>query len=130
MTTRDTERTRPGARPADDPIVEICTTHADRTAADACAAMLVAERLAACVQVDGPVQATYRWQAAIETSTEWRCVCKTTASRAAACRAAIVRTHAYRTPEILQMTVLASPDYAAWVRESVAAAEPPAVPGT
>lgn len=128
MTTPGDERSRPHA-PPDDPIVEIRTTHADRAAADACATTLVAERLAACVQIDGPVQATYRWQGGVETATEWRCVCKTTASRAAACRAAIVRTHAYRTPEILEVTVAASPDYAAWVRESVAAAWPPADPG-
>lgn len=129
MTTSDTPRFRPVA-PADDPIVEIRTTHADRAAADACAAMLVTERLAACVQVDGPVQSTYRWHDAVETATEWRCACKTTASRANACRAAIVRTHAYRTPEILEVTVAASPDYAAWVRASVAIAGTAADPAT
>lgn len=124
MTTPGSAPARPHA-PADDPIVEIRTTHADRAAADACATMLVARRLAACVQVDGPVQSTYRWENAIETAAEWRCVCKTTASRAAACREAIVRTHAYRTPEILEVTVAASPDYAAWVRKGVAADGPP-----
>lgn len=129
MTTPGTERSRVDGRSGGDPIVEIRTTHPDRAAAEACATQLVTERLAACVQVEGPVQATYRWQDGIETATEWRCVCKTSASRADACRAAIARTHAYRTPEILQVTVEASPDYAAWVRESVAAASPADDPG-
>ena len=104
-----------------EPIVEIRTTCGDRAAAEACAESLIAERLAACVQVDGPIRSTYRWQDRIETADEWRCICKTTASRAAACRERIVRTHAYETPEILQVTVEATAAYAAWVRDSVAA---------
>lgn len=111
--------------PHPDSIVEIRTTCGDRAAADACATLLVTSRLAACVQVDGPIHATYLWQGRVETAEEWRCICKTTASRSAACREAILRTHAYETPEILQVEVTASEAYAAWVR-SVIDAGPPA----
>lgn len=106
--------------PAADIVAEIRTTFATRDAAEACASRLVAERLAACVQIDGPLHSTYRWQDAVETAAEWRCTCKTTPARAAACIAAIVANHPYTTPEVLVRESMALPAYAAWVRESVA----------
>lgn len=109
----------PGATPAIATIVEIRTTFGDRAAAEERAARLVRERLAACVQIDGPVAATYLWRGAVETSTEWRCTCKTTPGRAAACRAVLVAGHPYELPEIVESSAVASAAYAAWVRESV-----------
>jgi len=103
-----------------DALVEIRTTCADRESAEACGRALVAGRLAACVQVDGPLHSTYLWQGRIETAVEWRCTCKTTAAKAGACRAAIATMHSYRTPEILTAAAEGSAAYAAWVRESVA----------
>lgn len=100
-------------------IVEIRTTVGDRATAEALAAHLVREHLAACVQVDGPVGSTYAWRGDVETSQEWRCTCKTTRSRAADCRAAILAAHAYELPEILESESVASQAYAAWVGESV-----------
>jgi periplasmic divalent cation tolerance protein len=113
----------PPDQPSDPPppdLVEIRTTFASRAAAEACAAWLVAERVAACVQIDGPVTSVYRWQAAVETATEWRCTAKTSPARAAACRAALVARHEYQTPEIISAVAHASAAYAAWVRASVA----------
>jgi len=94
-------------------LVEIRTTFPSQAAAAACAERLaerlVAGRLAACVQVDGPVASTYRWREAVETATEWRCTCKTTAARR----------EAYETPQVTVVSLEASPAYAAWVRGSV-----------
>lgn len=100
-------------------IVEIRTAVGDRAAAEALAARLVGERLAACVQVDGPVDSTYAWRGGVETAQEWRCTCKTTRGRAAACRAAILAAHAYELPEILESESVATAAYAAWVGASV-----------
>jgi periplasmic divalent cation tolerance protein len=111
--------TTPGREPAGETIVEIRTTFGDRAAAEACAARIVRERLAACVQIDGPVASTYVWRGAVETADEWRCTCKTTPGRADACRTAIVVGHPYELPEIVISTVIAAATYAAWVRESV-----------
>ena len=108
---------------AADTVAEICTTFAARDTAVACANRLVAARLAACVQIDGPVHSTYRWRGAVETAVEWRCTCKTTPARAAACVAAIVAGHPYATPEVLVRQATATPAYAAWVRESVGEGE-------
>lgn len=100
-------------------IVEIRTTFGTRPQAVACAERLVAGRVAACVQIDGPVLSTYRWQAAVETAEEWRCTCKTTRGRRDACVAAIVHGHPYKTPQVTVVPVEATAAYAAWVRESV-----------
>lgn len=103
-------------------VVEIRTTVGDRAAAEALAARLVGERLAACVQIDGPVSSTYAWRNAVETAGEWRCTCKTTRGRADACRGAILAGHPYEIPEILQAESMADDAYAAWVRDSVGGA--------
>lgn len=100
-------------------LVEIRTTFPDRAAAAACAERLVRDRLAACVQVDGPVASTYAWHGALEQAEEWRCTCKTTAGRAPACRAALTATHPYEVPELIESVVTASAAYAAWVSASV-----------
>lgn len=111
----------PGSEACTTPTLsEIRTTFPTREAAEACAAALVGDRVAACVQVDGPVESTYRWQGAVERATEFRCTCKTAQERASDCVAAIVRMHGYETPEIIVSTVMASPAYAAWVRSCVA----------
>lgn len=101
-------------------IVEIRTTFGGRAAAEACAGRLVEERLAACVQVDGPVRSVYRWRGGVETAEEFRCTCKTSVERAPACVAAIERGHDYETPEIILSRVTATAAYASWVRASVA----------
>lgn len=104
----------------EDAIVEIRTTFGGRAAAEACAARLVGERLAACVQVDGPVRSVYRWGGGVETAEEFRCTCKTTAARAPACIAAIESVHEYETPEVILSHAAATAAYASWVRASVA----------
>jgi periplasmic divalent cation tolerance protein len=100
-------------------LVEIRTTFGTRDAALALSTRLVEAGLAACVQVDGPMTSTYRWQGAVERADEWRCVCKTTEAASDACVTAILAGHPYETPEIVVIPAVASPAYAAWVAETV-----------
>jgi len=100
-------------------LLEIRTTFGTRAAAVACAERLVTARLAACVQVEGPVTSIYRWQGRVETAEEWRCACKTTAGRRADCVARILAGHDYQTPQVTCHSLTATSAYAAWVRESV-----------
>lgn len=82
---------------------------------------LVERRLAACVQVDGPITSIYRWAGAVETSTEWRLTAKTRRESFNAVAAAIRELHSYQLPEIVAIDVAgASPEYRAWVEENVA----------
>lgn len=100
-------------------LVEIRTTFGTRDAADACAERLVTARLAACVQVDGPVSSTYFWQGSVERANEWRWSCKTTEEACEPCITAILATHDYETPQVVVVPCLASAPYAAWVVETV-----------
>lgn len=101
-------------------IVEIRTTFGTRADAEACAARLVGQRLAACVQVEGPVTSTYWWRSAVERTEEFRCTCKTTQERSQACIEALTGGHPYQTPEVICVEVSASTQYGEWVRTSVA----------
>jgi len=105
-----------------EPLIEVRTTFGSRADAESCARQLVESRLAACVQVDGPLMSIYRWEEAVETAEEWRCTCKTTCERETDCVAAISMRHAYATPQLTVVRITASAAYAAWVRECVAPA--------
>ena len=90
------------------------------------------ERLAACAQVAGPIQSTYRWQGGVETAEEWYCHLKTAADRAPALIARIRGLHPYDIPEIIAVPIVAGdPEYLRWVGESATAAPlpPPEAPG-
>jgi periplasmic divalent cation tolerance protein len=100
-------------------VVELRTTFSCRDLAVACARHLIERRLAACVQIEGPVTSIYRWKGVMETAEEFRCTCKTSVARAAACSAAILGVHEYATPELLAVVAQASPAYAAWVQAEV-----------
>lgn len=102
-----------------DAVAELRTTFSCRDRAASCARHLIERRLAACVQIEGPVTSIYRWQGVMETAEEFRCTCKTSVARAAACSAAILGVHEYATPELLVVVAQASPAYAAWVRAEV-----------
>jgi periplasmic divalent cation tolerance protein len=81
---------------------------------------LVEARLAACVQVAGPITSTYRWQGKIETAQEWQCWAKSRREFYDEIQQAIRRLHPYEVPEILALPVLAgSVDYLAWLEGEV-----------
>lgn len=104
---------------------EVVTTVARQQEAEQLARHVVEQRLAACVQIVGPVRSIYRWQGRIESDEEWLCLMKTTAARYAALEASIRARHPYDVPQILALQVATgSEDYLAWLREQVAPGEP------
>jgi periplasmic divalent cation tolerance protein len=100
--------------------LQVQTTVDSEAAAERLAAALVERRLAACVQVVGPVSSRYRWQGEVERSTEWICVAKTEASRYAELEAAIRELHSYEEPEIVATPIVAgSAGYLDWISHNV-----------
>ena len=100
-------------------IVIVLTTAPDAERAETWARTLVEERLAACVNVHGPMVSFYRWKGAVETSEERQVVIKTTRDRAAAVQARIVELHPYELPECLVLPALGGIDpYLAWITQS------------
>lgn len=97
------------------------TTFEDRKSAEEFARKLVADRLAACVQVDSPVRSVYSWEGEVCVEDEVRLWVKTTVSRAENLNEFFDREHPYETPQwIWTVADGASPAYAEWVRDSVA----------
>jgi periplasmic divalent cation tolerance protein len=86
---------------------------------------LVAERLAACVNILPGVTSVYRWQGDIEEDTEDTLLIKTRTDGVSALSDRIRELHSYDTPEIVVLEVDAAasdPRYVAWVCESTGAA--------
>ena len=101
-------------------LVQIATTTSSEQDARRIAAALVERRLAACVQVAGPITSTYRWEGKVEESQEWRCTMKTTEALYADVEAAIRELHTYDVPEILATPIVAGDaSYVDWVRNEV-----------
>lgn len=97
-------------------VVQVVTTTDSRESADALARGLVEARLAACVQVDGPISSTYWWEDKAETDEEWRLTVKTAAARYDELNAWITAHHSYDTPEILACPVShGHSGYVSWV---------------
>ena len=101
-----------------DAVIVLTTWPAEGAAAEV-AQTLVTERLAACVNVLGEMQSTYRWQGSLEVDRERQLVIKTTRTRLAALEGRLAALHPYQLPEFLVLSVEAgSASYLAWLRES------------
>lgn len=105
---------------AQDDVRTVLTTVPDAETGERIGRMLVEERLAACANVVPGVVSLYRWQGALERSTEALVVLKTTSNRLEALRARAVELHPYDVPEVIALAVEGghSP-YLAWVRAEV-----------
>ena len=104
-----------------EPAIQVVTTTERREDAEKIAELLVEKRLAACVQIVGPVLSIYRWKDNIERAEEWQCHIKTRAGLYDDVEAAIKASHPYETPEIMAWPLLqGSHEYLAWLHEQTA----------
>jgi len=98
----------------------VLTTAGSSEEAHKIAQALVERRLAACVNVVGPMTSIYRWQGNVERAQEWLLVVKTTAGVADAVGDAIKELHSYDLPECVVLPVEGgSEKYLEWVGENV-----------
>ena len=96
--------------------IQIMTAIGSKQDAQKVANAIVGQRLAACVQVIGPITSTYWWQGAMETAEEWLCLIKTRQDLYERVEQAIRENHPYDEPEILALPVLAgSKSYLQWI---------------
>lgn len=101
-----------------DVVVVLTTLPADADAG-AFARALVEERLAACVNIHGPMTSVYRWEGKVQEEGERQLTMKTTASRMEALRARIQTLHPYEVPEILVLPVVdGAESYLQWVADN------------
>jgi len=96
---------------------QVTTAVDGESAAEDLAAAIVAERLAACAQVLGPVQSVYRWEGGVRRAREWLIVAKTTDARLPELTARIRALHRYEVPEIVAVPIAAGdPAYLSWIQ--------------
>src|SRR5215831_18458850 len=101
--------------------VQVSTTTSSRASADEIANTVLRRRLAACVQILGPVRSSYWWNGKIELTREWLCLIKGRSSDYRRIELAIKKIHPYKVPEILAFPVLSgNKDYLGWIRRETA----------
>jgi periplasmic divalent cation tolerance protein len=98
--------------------MQVATTVDSEEEAGALARGIAGARLAACVQIIGPIRSVYWWQDAIEDAREWQLLIKTTEERLPELEAYIKASHSYDTPEIIAIQIpWGSREYLDWVGE-------------
>jgi len=81
---------------------------------------LVERKLAACVNIVGPIQSVYRWKGAVESSPEFLLFIKTTAAAFARVRDAIRELHSYEVPECVMVAIAdGDQEYLRWIGDSI-----------
>ncbi|HEY5174165.1 MAG TPA: divalent-cation tolerance protein CutA [Terriglobales bacterium] len=98
----------------------VLTTIGQKQDAEKLALQLVERRLAACVNIVGPIRSVYRWKQKISNEQEYLLVIKTTAEHAAQLHATFKELHPYDLPECVELAVHGgSEDYLAWLTGEV-----------
>lgn len=98
----------------------VLTTTGSKEEARQIAQRLVETRLAACVNIVGPIDSVYRWKGEVENSPEYLLLVKTTAAAFESVRKAIRELHSYELPECVALPVEdGSAEYLKWIEESV-----------
>ena len=96
--------------------IQISTTTETKEQAQKIAQYLVETRLAACVQITGPITSIYRWKGKVENTKEWLCLIKTQDDLYDKVEAAIKKLHPYETPEIIAVPIVkGSKEYLRWL---------------
>ncbi len=111
----------PGRESADD-VVGVYLTFPDVATAEGIAEVLVAERLAACVNVLPPCTSVYRWEGRVVREPEVVAWAKTTRGRLNALTAAVEARHPYEVPCVVAYPAVGgSAAYLDWVRSETEA---------
>jgi len=101
-------------------LIQVHTTAGSVDEAANIANKLLEAKLAACVQIHGPIRSRYWWQGKLEESEEWVCTAKTPSDRYKRLEAAIREVHSYEEPEILATKIeFGSAGYVEWVNATV-----------
>jgi periplasmic divalent cation tolerance protein len=94
----------------------VFTNLPDRASAERLADAVIAQRLAACVNILAPCRSVYRWKGAVQHDEEHPMLIKTSAERYPALEQALRQGHPYELPEIIAVPIERGlPAYLDWV---------------
>ncbi|WP_456456426.1 divalent-cation tolerance protein CutA [Thermovibrio sp.] len=101
-------------------IVEVVSTFPSKEDAERMAQLLVEESLAACVQIQGPIESIYRWKGKVEKDKEWLLTAKTKRTLYKEVESLIKENHPYEVPQILALPVVDGfKGYLTWLKGEV-----------
>lgn len=101
---------------ASNQLVLVVTTVASHADANHLARQLIESRMAACVQIEGPMTSHYQWDGVIQSSTEFRLTIKTGNACWQDLKQHLAALHPYEQPEILMLPVTDTTEgYRNWV---------------
>lgn len=104
--------------------IVVLSTCGSAEEAERIARRLVETRLAACVNIAPGARSIYRWQGAIEDSTECLLVIKSRRDLLDALEIELRKAHSYEVPEIVALTVVdGSEGYLGWMDRELRSAE-------
>jgi periplasmic divalent cation tolerance protein len=96
--------------------IQVLTTVGNKADAEKIAGSLVAEKLAACVQILGPLTSYFHWQGKLDTAGEYLCLIKSRNDLFTELETAIKDLHPYEVPEILAIPVVkGGKEYLDWM---------------
>jgi periplasmic divalent cation tolerance protein len=96
----------------------VLTTCPDNAAAERIAKALVAERLAACVNILPITQSIYLWKGQVESAAEQLLLIKSLTRTFRKIEKRILELHPYELPEVIAVPITSGfKDYLAWVRD-------------
>lgn len=99
-------------------MIQIQTTTATKDEAEKIADVLLEAKVAACVQIVGPIRSEYRWKGKVEAADEWLAFIKTRTELYARVEKAILEIHPYETPEIIAVPIeRSSAGYMSWLND-------------
>jgi periplasmic divalent cation tolerance protein len=94
--------------------------------AAAIADALLDARVAACVQIVGPIESRYWWQGRQERAPEWLCFVKTRAEYVERVITTVRGVHSYETPEVIAVPITAGDAaYLAWLEAETSGGSEP-----
>ena len=98
--------------------IQVVTTVEKREDAKRIAITLVERKLAACVQIAGPIDSIYHWKGKVEKAEEWQCIIKSRGDLYEKIEEAIKAVHPYEMPEIIATPIATgSRGYLEWLRK-------------
>ena len=104
---------------ATDPIIVLCTVP-DEDTAETIAGTLVAENLAACVNIVPGITSIYRWKGAIERDRELLLIIKSGQGAYPDLERRIRALHPYELPEVIAVPIESGlPEYLDWIKDSL-----------
>lgn len=96
----------------------VLVTAGSEAEAELIAKALVAERLAACVNILNPIRSIYRWEEKIADDREWLLVIKTQRERFTDLEAKVKALHSYHVPEVIALPIVQGAEgYLRWLRQ-------------